>query len=414
MSKSLYKHVRIRLTVFNLLVMIFIMSVTLTVVYVFMKNSMIKNAENMMQLISNNSKINVPNTKNIFLRPTSQMYFYIRLDKNNRLIGVSRHVTLSKDILHSMKKIVLSSPSSSGTIHLQSGEEFRFLRHPKNGMIVFANMEIEQDMLNRLLFVLIVTGLLGIILFVFGSILLSSRAIRPIKESVERQRSFVADASHELRTPLAVMQTNLEILKENPQATLQSQAKWLQNIVSETQRMTKLVEDLLTLARSDSGQIILDKTVFSLPALLYEVKDTFIVLINEKKLAISISPDCQIQFYGDRARIRQLFVILLDNAIKYSKKNGSIQIVIQDLQQQLIVSMQDTGIGIDAVDIDKIFDRFYRADKSRSSENGGVGLGLSIAQWIVNEHHGNITVSSTVGAGTIFTIQLPKLKEGYH
>ena len=262
--------------------------------------------------------------------------------------------------------------------------------------------------------------LLGIIVVMLvpvcvGSFLSAKIAMKPVQSSWQHQIDFTANASHELRTPLAVIQSNLELVMDNQNETVKSQMKWLNNVHLETVRMAKLVDDLLTLSRSDSGAKTLEYSRFSLNSAAKEAAALFETMANQKDIIIQIAADREISFWGDYSRIKQLFVILLDNAVKYSDKPGSIQITLAKKDRSIQLAVSDTGIGIAGEHLPEIFNRFYRvtcsgvsgAENNEQSANG-FGLGLSIARWIVKEHGGSIKAESAPKKGTRFTAVFPQ------
>ena len=236
----------------------------------------------------------------------------------------------------------------------------------------------------------VVTGIILIIAVVIGSMLISNLAIRPIQKTWQQQLDFTADASHELRTPLAVIQSNLEIVMEAEDTTVAQQMKWLKNIESESHRMAELVDALLTLSRADTGTNQPQLEDLPLFPLINIKKEAFSPLAGIHHIDIQTDIPEDMVIHADRSKIEQLFAILIDNAIKYMGR-----------------PVIDTGMGIATEDLPYLFQRFYRADKSRSNTVKGTGLGLSIAQIIVQEHKGEIHVESTPEIGTTFTIYLP-------
>ena len=243
-----------------------------------------------------------------------------------------------------------------------------------------------------------------------GSFLSAKIAMKPIQVSWQHQLDFTADASHELRTPLAVIQSNLELVMDNPDETVGSQIKWLNNIHIETVRMARLVNDLLTLSRSDSGSKTLEYSRFSLNSAAAEAAAIFETVAGQKGITIQVMADSEISFWGDYLRIKQLLAILLDNAVKYSDKPGRIQIILVKKDSSIELAVWDTGVGIASEHLSKIFNRFYRAaynNVSRAENDNqttdGFGLGLSIAEWIVKEHGGSIKAEGAPNKGTRFT-----------
>ncbi|MDR2869741.1 MAG: HAMP domain-containing histidine kinase [Deferribacteraceae bacterium] len=248
------------------------------------------------------------------------------------------------------------------------------------------------------------------LLIIFAaSWLLSKIAIRPVKAAWQKQLDFTADASHELRTPIAVIQTNLELVLESPNDTVASQMKWLQNIAAETQRMTRLVEDLLMLSRADTNQQTLEKESFMLDELCKEVLAPFTAIAQTKGIALKANLADSVAFCGDKKRMKQLIAILLDHALHYTS-SGTVTLTLSQSEKALMLTVTDTGIGIATPELGRIFERFYRAKihtNTRKMHPEGSGLGLPIAKWIVKEHNGTITAESVIGRGSSFAITLP-------
>lgn len=248
------------------------------------------------------------------------------------------------------------------------------------------------------------------LIFVFGvSVLLAQIAIKPIQEAWQRQLDFTADASHELRTPLAVMQTNLEIVLDNTEETVESQMMWLDNVMNENKRMATLVDDLLTLSRSDTNEQMLNLETFDLAQTIEETLEPYYPVGEKQEVEIIFNNNLEntLNFYGDSKRIKQLIIILIDNALKYMNRSGKITVEVELKGKQIELQVKDTGEGIDEGELKKVFNRFYRVDKASSRKKGGSGLGLAIAKWIVESHKGTIEVKSEIDKGTDFKIKLP-------
>jgi signal transduction histidine kinase len=265
----------------------------------------------------------------------------------------------------------------------------------------------EENALKELRFLLIAGSLLGIFLSALGSMFLANRALVPIRQAFARQRQFTADASHELRTPLALIRANAEMLALHSERLPDGDPELVGEIIYETDHLNRLVGDLLTLARADAGSLELNTQPVDFRALVSDVHDDLSRIAEANGIASDVTLDGPVTVQGDEGRLRQLLLILLDNALKYTDPGGRVDISLErdDNRARLVVS--DTGIGIPADDLPHIFERFYRVDRAREHESGGTGLGLSIAQWIVQAHHGNIKVDSDVGQGTRFQIELP-------
>jgi two-component system, OmpR family, sensor kinase len=223
-------------------------------------------------------------------------------------------------------------------------------------------------------------------------------------------RRFTADASHELKTPLAVLRADVErAMHANSHSTEQMVA--LEEALHETTRMADLVESLLTLARADEGRFDLLRERVELEPLAHDVFETALILGENAELTVTMPRADACAVNGDKTRLRQLFLNLITNAIKYTPRGGEVELQLVATEQEASFSVRDTGIGIAAIDLPNIFDRFYRADRvrSRQSERGGFGLGLSISQWIAQAHGGTLTVQSRLHRGSTFTVTLPLL-----
>ena len=217
------------------------------------------------------------------------------------------------------------------------------------------------------------------------------------------QRRFTADVSHELRTPLTVIKGEVGLMRLTGSVDEES----IGNIEREVDRLTRLVGDLLLLSQAESGQLMLDMAEVDLDTVLLEVYQQARTLAGDK-VTVSLSEIDQVHIIGDRDRLKQVLLNLAANAIQYSPAGKSVTLGLQRADEQVKLFVQDTGPGISPKDLPHIFDRFFRAERSRKrSSSSGFGLGLSIADWIVKKHNGRIEVSSEEGQGTLFTVWLP-------
>ncbi|MDF2633149.1 MAG: integral rane sensor signal transduction histidine kinase [Pelosinus sp.] len=274
-------------------------------------------------------------------------------------------------------------------------------------VIAISIVDSELAMLRRLMFIILTGQLIGITLIVLGSYYLARRALVPIQAAWDKQQQFVADASHELRTPLAVIKSNAELLLRRPEHTIELETIRITNVIRETIRMSKLVSTLFTLARADANQIEVEAVPVNLNEIIIAVAEQFEPLAQMQGISLQVECSDPIKLVADRERLHQLFVILLDNAIKYTSQSGRIQVICRKQSNMVLMQVRDTGCGILAADLPYIFDRFFRGDKVRSRKKGGAGLGLAIAQWIVEKHEGKIWVESEVGTGTQVYVTLP-------
>lgn len=225
-----------------------------------------------------------------------------------------------------------------------------------------------------------------------------------IEELFRVQQRFVADVSHELRSPLTAIRGNLELLRRGALEDVGVRQETLAAIESESARMQRLVQDLLLLAQADAG-VPIEKRIVELDTLLLDVFRQ--ARLNAGNVKVSLGSEDQVRVIGDADRLKQLFLNLVDNAIKYTPSGGAVTLSFAREGEWVRVAVADTGVGIPAQDLARIFDRFYRVDKARSREKGGTGLGLAICKWIADAHGGRIEAQSQVGKGSTFTVWLP-------
>ncbi|MBR7142578.1 MAG: HAMP domain-containing protein [Clostridia bacterium] len=221
------------------------------------------------------------------------------------------------------------------------------------------------------------------------------------------RREFVANVSHELRTPLTSIKGATETLLETPDIPPQISHHFLEMVSGEADRMTRIVKDLLVLSRLDNGKMNWQFAPFSLDRSLTRIFESMQMEATAKKQSLSLFLPEKIDMVGDRERIEQVAVNILSNAIKYTPEGGQIRLSGLLENGHAVIVVKDNGIGIAQEDIPRLFERFYRVDKSRASESGGTGLGLAIAQEIVAAHHGDIRVQSELGQGTEIRVYLP-------
>ncbi|TKC16778.1 sensor histidine kinase [Robertmurraya kyonggiensis] len=273
---------------------------------------------------------------------------------------------------------------------------------------LLVNVDAEQTILNNFSKLIIICSVIFIILSISASYVLSKKMMQPIIHSWKKQSEFVENASHELRTPLTIIQNKLELLLTSPQEKIASKFENIALSLSETRRLSKLTSDLLTLARADSAETQLVKQTIHVDSFIRNVCTPYKEIAESQDKHFWLSLNCDVQIDADEVRLHQLLVILLDNALKYTNEHDSIGVKTYSEDQKVVLEISDTGIGVKEENSKLIFDRFYREDKARSRESGGVGLGLSIAQWIVEQHGGSIRAIPNQLKGTTFKVKIPK------
>lgn len=282
------------------------------------------------------------------------------------------------------------------------------------GMVfVGKDLRAHYHVLTRLMQALTLSSLIFLLIATLAGYWTAKKALIPIKSAFAAQRQFVADASHELRTPLSVFQASLEFLEKKEGSKLNDSSRQvLLDLKDEVGRMTRLVSDLLTLARADSRAVEIVKEDMDLRLIGEQVVRALSPLASKKNITVQLSDPQPVLVCADKDRMAQLLFILLDNAIKFTPDGGQVTVSLYRSHEhgkpRGTIVVQDTGIGMTLEEQAHIFERFYRADKARSGDCSGFGLGLAIATWIVGVHEGTIGVTAELGRGSTITIHIPR------
>jgi len=353
---------------------------------------------------------------NVIVGPTFTAggYFYALVNQDDELLASTPNVDPNGLASQEAIEKALDGDPTFDNTDSSTGENLRVYVVPIEGpqatgvvLEVGRSVEPEQEALRRLIFILGGGGAGGLLLALVGGFFLAGRALRPIGAAMDRQRAFVADASHELRTPLSLIRANAELLQRHPGEPVRASMPALDDIVRETDALGTLVSQMLILARADAGATPFAFTEVALHDLVEDVGKQVKVLADNKGLQLDVRVDGPARVRGDELRLRELLLILLDNAIKFTDPEGTVGLTLEADGGKAVVLVRDSGSGIPPEALPHVFDRFYRADKARSRAEGGAGLGLAIAKWIVEGHRGSIQVDSHPGRGTTFTVELP-------
>ena len=336
------------------------------------------------------------------------MTIKIDLDSINEVVSVSSRLNTDDLDINDIVSKVVNSDKAMSKINI-NGESFAYLKQDiGNGKrIVLMSRAFQQEMLWNLLKIFIGVGSVSLIVLFFISIYFTNKAINPLEETFKKQKQFIADASHELRTPLTIIKTNISLLKENEMETIKSQKKWINYIDSQTGRMSTLINEMLLLANLDANKKKGEIIEFNLSKVISDSLLVFEVVIFEKGLILEEKISDNVFINGEKDQIKKLISILMDNAIKYTNKNGRISVILNIERNKAKLVIKNTGEGVKEEHLEKIFERFYRIDDSRDRGTGGYGLGLSIAKSIVEEHKGKIHAESIVKNETSFIVELP-------
>jgi heavy metal sensor kinase len=233
-----------------------------------------------------------------------------------------------------------------------------------------------------------------------------NRMIARLEESFQHTSRFTADASHELRTPLTILRGELEAIALRPNLD-QEVRETIGSTLEETDRLTKIVESLLAISRLDAGEARIDCAKFDLAELAATTTEHMRLFAEDRGITLHCDASSSVEVEGDRSRIKQLVVNLLDNAIKYTRDGGAVEVKVTGFDKCAVLEVKDNGLGIPAEALPHVFERFYRVDKARSRQMGGAGLGLSIVKSICTAHNGQVNVESSEGGGSRFRVELP-------
>ena len=237
-----------------------------------------------------------------------------------------------------------------------------------------------------------------------------NQMIARLEKAFQQSNRFSADASHELRTPLAILRGELEGVARKPNIP-PDVGETIGSALEETDRLTKITENLLALSRLEAGDTQMERTRFDLAELVATTTDQMKLLAEDKKISLRCNTSERVDVQGSRARLKQVVVNLVDNAIKYTPEGGEIHVTVSEGSGKAILEVSDSGVGIPADSLTQIFERFYRVDKARTRKLGGTGLGLSIVKSICKAHGGDVTAESTDGHGSRFRVELPLIDE---
>ncbi|MBR1802596.1 MAG: HAMP domain-containing histidine kinase [Clostridia bacterium] len=347
--------------------------------------------------ISEKNEINMQAPQRIFM--DAQVYT-ILLDSNNQVKEIVSHTedgmsdseitTLANEIIGQQKENYTKIGNLYFDNYSYSYQKYRFLT-------IIDNTVAKERVVSLLKSSLLIFVCLELVI-IYVSIKLTSWIIKPVLETFEKQKQFIADASHELKTPIAVIMASSEALEKD------YETKWIHNIQSETERMSRLVSNLLDLAKLENGA---NQEQYALNNLSKTIEISILTLeglMYEKNITLNYQIEENIQFRCDNDQMKQLMAILLDNAIKHSSKDGEIVVLLKKEKSDIMLVVKNKGEGIPKGSEEKIFERFYRADESRNRDENRYGLGLAIAKSIVTNHGGKISAHSENGYTTFQVI----------
>ncbi|MEO8540374.1 MAG: HAMP domain-containing sensor histidine kinase [bacterium] len=329
--------------------------------------------------------------------------FYFTFDASGAVTSNPRGANLD-----GVDLAALAGSDGISQVHADSGDYRLLVTKSDDGSYlgIGRSLRLVNHQLATLRWVFLGGGLVGLVVALGSGFWLAGRTLGPIRRSLESQRQFVSDASHELRTPLAIAKANSSMLLDDPELTIESRLDQAEAVAAELDHLSVLVGDLTTLARADEGRANLMLEPLDLGAVTDDVVRDMGALaeVTGRRLTSEVH---HVNVQGDRARLRQLLVILIDNSLKYAPEGGSVIVRCGSEGGRAELTVTDDGPGIPAEDQKRIFERFYRVDSERTRGKGGTGLGLAIGKWICEAHGGRIAVESQPGQGTTFHVRLP-------
>jgi len=459
---SFIHSIKFRFTIWYLLVLAVLLIALITGVFFYLSRSLYRNLDNSLELRSTQLRSIQDILESIrqgeFQEQLGEiviLYFY----SGDQLVEVSaRGISIPVD--DGTISQAIGGTSSFTSIQTTEGERLRLFAVPINinilgpppgiqpaALVIARSTRQIDNAIGRLVRTFIVAVPLALALAAAGGIFLAGRALKPVdnithtaqeieesdlsrrinvstkdelgrlaatlnamigrlERAFQRQKQFTGDASHELRAPLAVIEaeSSLALQRKRPASDYRQS---METISKEAKQMSALIDQMLMLARADAGKEQWRFTVVDLGSLISNLSADIEVLCQEKGLSFQLGHMEDVVIKGDEARLRELFMNLLDNAIRYTPSQGVVSVSLRREGQMAVVAITDTGVGIPAEDIPLIFERFYRVDKSRSRDEGGSGLGLAICRYIAEAHGGRIEVESQVGVGSTFSVWLP-------
>lgn len=330
--------------------------------------------------------------------PYEKRYFVIEMASDGTVSNIDTgHIAaISSGDAQDYAAKVMSNGKESG---YEGIYKYKVVKQTDGYMIVFIDC---RNQIQTVLSLLVISGAVGLatllLMFILVTVL-SRRAMKPFIENAEKQKLFITDAGHEIKTPLAIISANADVLELTG-----GESEWINSIRNQTTRLDKLVKNLLTLSKMDEESVKLSFADIDLSETAARIAGPFAAMAEsgKKDLLLNIQPGIRIK--GDEGSIEQLISTLMDNAMKYSNEEGRIRLTLTENKKGARLEVYNTVDHIDVQNLDKLFDRFYRADSSRARETGGYGIGLSIAKSIVEAHHGKISVRSEDGRSINFTV----------
>ncbi|CEN83266.1 HAMP domain-containing histidine kinase [Paeniclostridium sordellii] len=410
MNKNILKKTRKKLTTINTLVVGIIFILFTIFIYQYFYNLTYKSIDNELYIQSKKFTHDINRGSlgfNRELPPDTVL--------RGTMIYISKNGELLKSFPENMSNYIrpfnLSEDLKDGIVtYKYNGHSFRQIKINYNlyTIEIIKIVDTEEMLLNQLKFVLIISIILASITVYFISKFLTKKSLKPIEESWKNQELFVQDASHELRTPLTIIFSKIESIIKRPKNSVEEEMNNLVIVMKEVRRLSKLVSDLLKLTKEDAI-ITINKSKTNIIDVIGDILIQYEDICQLQSKNLKFNYDLKDQsIYTDKEKLKQIFIILIDNAIKYTKEDDYIIVRLFEEGSNIKIEVEDSGIGIKEEELPLIFNRFYRASSHRESNKDGSGIGLSIAKILIGNLNGKIAVSSKYKKGSIFSIYIPK------
>lgn len=327
----------------------------------------------------------------------STRYFVVKLHENVVMATYTQNISsVDTDTAFQYAQRIYDNERGFGFIDLF---RYYYATDPATGNSIMVFLDFEKDLVDSLTLASIsfLVGLLCVALLSFPVYLLSKNALRPVRRSIEQQKQFITDAGHELKTPLAIISADVDVLE-----MCEGENEWLDSIKSQTRRMDSLVKDLVELSKLDEIAPETEHELFDLSAAVLDTAMGFAPIAKSKELRFDVQVQPELRCKGNEGELRQLVSILCDNAVKYCAPQGSIVVSLYKSGKNICLDVYNDCEHVERDKLPRLFDRFYRADTSRSRDTGGYGIGLSVAKAIVSRHKGKITATTEDEASILF------------
>lgn len=333
--------------------------------------------------------------------PFESRFFSVRLSDDGEFMGIDMKQIVAIDQATGLK--YARSVQKSGRMKGFIGNYRYAVRNiPGGKMVLFLDCRRNLSSFRNFFITSLLTSLFGMGAVLILIIFFSKRIVRPVMESYEKQRRFITDAGHEIKTPLAIINSNADVLELDFGSN-----EWLTEIKNQTKRLTTLTNDLISLSRMEEAQAHLEMEPLSFSELTENMVHSFQGMAAQQEKEFTVHTEPGLMVCGDKKSLERLLTILLDNALKYCPAHGRIDLTLERCKKQICLKLTNTAEQIDPSELPHLFERFYRTDRSRNSETGGYGIGLSIASAVAAAHKGKIAASTKDGYSLTVTLLLP-------